>query len=103
MIWTVSFKFLERTIGFASTLILARLLVPADFGIVAMATSVIAILEYLRVSTSRWQSSSANRRLGRRPYGVDAEHAARTRDALCMLAAAYPLRSFTANQNSLPW
>jgi O-antigen/teichoic acid export membrane protein len=43
--WVFSFKILERLIGFASTLILARLLVPADFGVVAMATSVIAILE----------------------------------------------------------
>jgi len=45
--WMVLFKLLERSIGLVSTLVLARLLVPADFGIVAMATSVIAVLEIL--------------------------------------------------------
>jgi lipopolysaccharide exporter len=38
---------LDRSLGFVSTLILARLLVPADFGLVAMATSLIALLEIL--------------------------------------------------------
>ena len=37
----------DRVLGFASTLILARLLVPADFGLVAMATSVIAVVEVI--------------------------------------------------------
>ncbi len=41
----VLFKLLERGLGLISTLILARLLVPGDFGIVAMATSLIALLE----------------------------------------------------------
>ena len=45
--WMVLFKLLERGLGLASTLVLARLLVPADFGIVAMATSVIGLLEIL--------------------------------------------------------
>jgi O-antigen/teichoic acid export membrane protein len=38
-------KFVERGIGVVSTIILARLLVPADFGLVAMAMAVYAILE----------------------------------------------------------
>jgi O-antigen/teichoic acid export membrane protein len=41
----VLFKLLERGLGLISTLILARLLMPGDFGIVAMAMSVIALLE----------------------------------------------------------
>ena len=45
--WMVLFKLVERSLGLISTLVLARLLVPADFGIVAMATSVIAVLELL--------------------------------------------------------
>jgi O-antigen/teichoic acid export membrane protein len=45
--WIFGFKLLERSLGFISTLILARLLVPADFGIIAMATSLMAILEML--------------------------------------------------------
>jgi lipopolysaccharide exporter len=46
-LWMVLFKLLERGLGLISTLILARLLVPADFGIVAMALSLIALLELL--------------------------------------------------------
>jgi len=45
--WLVLFRLTERGIGFVSTLILARLLVPADFGLVAMASSILAALELL--------------------------------------------------------
>lgn len=45
--WLVMFRLLERGIGFVSTLILARLLVPGDFGLVAMATSILGALELL--------------------------------------------------------
>ncbi|HKR37537.1 MAG TPA: lipopolysaccharide biosynthesis protein [Steroidobacteraceae bacterium] len=44
-IWMVLARFLDRTIALASTVILARLLVPADFGLVAMATAILAVLE----------------------------------------------------------
>jgi PST family polysaccharide transporter len=43
--WMVLFRALDRSLGVVSTLILARLLVPADFGLVAMAMSVIALIE----------------------------------------------------------
>ncbi len=45
--WMVLFKVAERSLGLVSTIILARLLMPKDFGIVAMAMSVIAVLELL--------------------------------------------------------
>lgn len=45
--WLVLFRLIERGIGLISTLILARLLVPDDFGLVAMATSILAALELL--------------------------------------------------------
>jgi O-antigen/teichoic acid export membrane protein len=41
------FKLIARSIGFVSTLILARLLTPADFGLVAMAMSVVALTELI--------------------------------------------------------
>lgn len=44
-IWMLLFKAVERSLGLISTLILARLLVPADFGLIAMAASLIALLE----------------------------------------------------------
>jgi PST family polysaccharide transporter len=45
--WTVLMRVCERLIGLASTIVLARLLAPADFGIIAMAMSVAAIFEAL--------------------------------------------------------
>jgi lipopolysaccharide exporter len=46
-LWMVTLKMLDRGIGLISTIVLARLLVPEDFGIVAMASSVLALLELL--------------------------------------------------------
>ena len=46
-IWMVLLKLLERSLGLISTLILARLLGPTDFGVVAMAISFIAMAELL--------------------------------------------------------
>jgi O-antigen/teichoic acid export membrane protein len=43
--WMIVFRLVERSFGVISTLILARLLVPDDFGLVAMAMSVIALIE----------------------------------------------------------
>ncbi|MBP2444328.1 lipopolysaccharide biosynthesis protein [Rhizobium leguminosarum] len=44
-IWTISGKFLARMLDFVSLLVLARLLSPEDFGLVAIATSVLVIVE----------------------------------------------------------
>jgi len=43
--WMVLLRLFDRSLGIISTTVLARLLVPADFGLVAMAMSVIAIIE----------------------------------------------------------
>lgn len=45
--WLIVARLLDRTLGLLSTLILARLLVAADFGLIAMATSILALLEAL--------------------------------------------------------
>jgi lipopolysaccharide exporter len=45
--WMIVFKLLDRSIGIVSMVILARLLVPADFGLVTIATAIIAIIELL--------------------------------------------------------
>ena len=45
--WMVILKLVVRSIGLVSTLILVRLLEPSDFGIVAMAMSIVAALELL--------------------------------------------------------
>ncbi len=46
-IWMVLFKLFERSLGLISTLMLVRVLSPADFGIVAMAMSFIFMAELL--------------------------------------------------------
>jgi lipopolysaccharide exporter len=43
----IAFRWTDRLIGIASTLILARLLMPQDFGIVAMASLVVALIDTL--------------------------------------------------------
>lgn len=43
--WMVLFKLSERLLSLVSMLVLARLLAPADFGVVAIASSVLAFLE----------------------------------------------------------
>lgn len=45
--WMVLFRLIERSIGLISTLILARLLSPADFGVVAMALSFLFLAEQM--------------------------------------------------------
>jgi O-antigen/teichoic acid export membrane protein len=48
-IWMIGGQWLNRIIGFASVLILARLLTPEDYGICAMATLIISFLEIVTV------------------------------------------------------
>lgn len=43
--WTVFMRFAIRSFGIVSTLILARILVPEDFGLVALATMLLGMLE----------------------------------------------------------
>jgi O-antigen/teichoic acid export membrane protein len=47
-VWMIGARIADRTLGLVSTMILARLLVPADFGVVAMATAVMAFLDLFR-------------------------------------------------------
>jgi PST family polysaccharide transporter len=44
----MAYKGVERGLGLISTLVLARLLLPEDFGLVAVATSIVALLDILR-------------------------------------------------------
>lgn len=64
-LWMVLFKFSERSLGLISTLILVRVLAPADFGVVAMAFSFIAVAEMLAafgfdVALIRQQDATVN-------------------------------------------
>lgn len=43
--WMVALRFASRLLGVASMLVLARLLTPADFGLIALATTVVALVD----------------------------------------------------------
>ena len=45
--WMAAFKVAERLVSLVGMLVLARLLVPADFGLVVLATAAIGLLEVL--------------------------------------------------------
>jgi O-antigen/teichoic acid export membrane protein len=45
--WMLGLRACERSLGLISTVVLARLLTPSDFGLVTMATSIVAVTELL--------------------------------------------------------
>jgi lipopolysaccharide exporter len=45
--WMILARIAERSLGLLSTLFLVRLLVPADFGLVAMGTTILAVVEIM--------------------------------------------------------
>ncbi|HEY2621242.1 MAG TPA: oligosaccharide flippase family protein [Acetobacteraceae bacterium] len=62
--WTISWRAVTRTLGFLSTLVLARVLVPADFGLVALAisfASAIDIFGEIGVKDALVRATSSNR------------------------------------------
>jgi O-antigen/teichoic acid export membrane protein len=89
------YKLFDRGLGLISTVVLARLLVPEDFGIVAMAMSVIALLELL----GAFNLDAAL--IQHRDTSEDHFHAAWTMNFLCaslvallLLSVAWPLSIF---------
>ena len=63
--WNTLFKVARRGLGLISTLILARLLVPADFGLVALATAIVGAFELMTAfnfEVALIQNQSAERR-----------------------------------------
>lgn len=93
--WTMLFRLVERSAGLVSTLILARVLMPQDFGVVAMATSIVALFEILSMA----DFGSA---IIRDPHATPTDYsAAFTLNAMlglfvaaCVLALAIPASNF---------
>ena len=88
--WMVGLKLLERFLGLLSTVILARLLVPADFGLVAMAMSIIAILDLLGsfgIDMMLIQKQDAKRELYDTAWTITALYGCVAAVVLCLLAA----------------
>lgn len=102
-IWMVMFKIVERGLGLISTLILARLLAPADFGVVAMALSFIVMAELLTAfgfDVAIIQNRSATREHLNSAWTCNMVLGLAI--TLLMLVAAYPISHFYRNPG-LAW
>ena len=101
--WMVLLRFSERAIGLVSTVLLARILVPADFGLVAMAMSVYAAVEIMTMFSFDI-ALIQNRDAGKEHFDT-----AWTFNIifgggimLLMAAAAYPAASFYVDERVAP-
>jgi O-antigen/teichoic acid export membrane protein len=99
----ISFRLLDRGVGVVSVLILGRVLTPGDFGLVAMATAMIAFVEL-------FGSFGLEIALIQRP-GASREHfdSAWTMNVLIgvsvglvLLASAWPLSRFYGEPRLIP-
>ncbi len=93
--WTVLYKWVDRGLGFLSTLILAHLLVPGDFGLVAMATSIIALLltvTYFGLDTALLRQKDANEDQFNAVWTINVLCGCAI--AVCMLALSVPAAHF---------
>ena len=93
--WMISYRMLDRIIGLVSTLVLARVLTPADFGLVAMATALIAFVELfgsLGLDTALIQRPGATREHFDSAWTMNVLIGASV--ALALLLCAWPLARF---------
>ncbi len=94
-IWMVFGRLLERSIGLISTIIVARILSPDDFGLVAMATSLMAVLEVIgafSLDSAIIQNSKSNRSHYDTAWTINLIYAFGT--ALVLSLLAYPAATF---------
>lgn len=93
--WLVLLRLFDRGLGFLSTLVLARVLVPADFGLIAMAISILAALELLG-AFSFDLALIQNQAATREHYDTAWTFAVifGLFNALCMCALAHPAAAF---------
>jgi O-antigen/teichoic acid export membrane protein len=93
--WTVGWRMFTRAIGLCSTLILARLLTPADFGLVALATGFASSLDELSqvgVDDALMRIKAPRRALYDAAFTIDMLRGLAT--AALLLAVARPVAAF---------
>jgi O-antigen/teichoic acid export membrane protein len=101
--WMVGLKFIERGIGFVSTLILARLLLPSDFGLVAMAMAVFAFVEIagsFGFDLALIRQRDASRAQYDSAWSLSVGYGALS--GVALLALAYPTAAFFKEPRLLP-
>ena len=102
-LWMILAKFGDRGLGLISTIILVRVLTPADFGLVAMGTSVIAICELLGrlgLDVALIQNPDVTRRHYDTAWTISVILSAATAVAIVFLAA--PAATFYGEPRLLP-
>ena len=93
--WMIGFRLLDRSVGLISMLVLARVLTPADFGLVAMATALIAFVElfgWLGLEIALIQRPGATREHFDSAWTMNVLIGASV--ALMLLLCAWPLARF---------
>jgi len=93
--WMIGFRLLDRSVGLISVLVLARVLTPADFGLVAMATAMIAFVElfgWLGLDVALIQRPGATREHFDSAWTMNVLIGASV--ALALLACGWPLAWF---------
>ena len=101
--WMVLVRLAARLLGLISTVILARLLIPEDFGLVAMAMSVIAVLEllgYFSFDAMLIQKQQATRADYDTAWTLNVLFG--TIAALILLVVAYPAAAFYSEPRLTP-
>jgi lipopolysaccharide exporter len=93
--WIIAWRMVSRNIGLASTLILVRLLQPADFGLVALASGFISSVDALSaigVQDALVRATSIDEELYNTGFGLGILRGAMT--ALLIAAIAWPVGVF---------
>jgi O-antigen/teichoic acid export membrane protein len=93
--WLMGWRFASRALGIVNTVVLVRLLVPADFGLVALATSfsfAIDSLSYMGVQEALVREHSLDRSLYDTAFTLNLVRGAFT--ALIIVACAWPAARF---------
>jgi len=101
--WMVLQRLAVRSIGLVSTIILARLLAPADFGLIALATSLAAILDSLLelgFDLALIQNQSDGKKRYNTAWTLSVLRGVFT--ALVLVAAAQPMADLYGDQRLVP-
>ena len=101
--WVIAWRFATRNLGLVSTLVLARLLTPADFGLVAIATGFIAAIDALSavgVEDALIRERALDRDLYDTGFTMNLARGLFTAAAIAL--AAWPVGAFFADLRLVP-
>ena len=101
--WLIAWRMMTRMLGLVSTLVLARLLVPGDFGLIAMATTFVAAVDSLSamgIQDALVRRETNDRHMLNTAFTLQLLRALLT--ALVIFAAAIPVSQWFGEPRLLP-